>query len=303
MFRVVAYFCEVVLATWPRLATHRASMMTLCWSMELVLMPGLVFEKNRNPAARRIAAASRHVALLCEAYGANMVARHKNHQELHCAMQAEEDPNCFVGERKNKKFKAAVRHMHVGGGQEDSFRDMKTHTNKPRNSYRFLAFFGRKTGKKKEQTNKQQLQQNRLKLLSTLGPQHTSSKEEDRWSRNLLIRILADQMGMIDASTEPTQLFNPKPVPATHELYLEMAREFPGLDGLECSSRCSAQGLPLKVGDVVVAASADFRGGEGVLLTDVFVRVMRAGGDEVVLVCKPLDMVLQRKTKNPKNKI
>ena len=109
IFRIVAFFCESILGAYPQLALHRASMMTLCWFMELILKPGIVWEHNRSSVATRTAVASRHLDLCKQAYGEDL--RHKNHQEHHIAMQEDDAVNCFVGERKNKIYKAAVKNI------------------------------------------------------------------------------------------------------------------------------------------------------------------------------------------------
>ena len=113
VFRIVSYFCETCACTWPDLQPHAASMQALCWLMELALAPRAVWKHTAaatTPAVRG-AAASRHLQLFKEAYPGESI-RHKNHQSLHCALQ-EIGLNCFVGERKNKRFKNAVGHVHL----------------------------------------------------------------------------------------------------------------------------------------------------------------------------------------------
>ena len=69
------------------------------------------------------------------------------------------------------------------------------------------------------------------------------------------------------------------------------------MDGLDCSPECSVEGLALHVGDMVVAACPEI-GGEGVFLAEVFCRAFAAmGGDEVLLVGRPCNMVPGSRTK------
>ena len=86
-------------------------------------------------------------------------------------------------------------------------------------------------------------------------------------------------------------------VPRTHELYREINADYADMDGLECSKKCSVEGLPLQVGDMVVAACPEI-GGETVFLAELFCRAFTAtGGEEVLLVGKPCNAVPGSRTK------
>lgn len=115
LFRIVAYWCESVALTWPQLVNEAKSMMALCWVMESVLLPGIVVSSHVDSIAARVDAASKHLELFKRAYP-EQVPRHKHHQSIHCAFQLG-DPNCFVGERKNKKYKTAVKNVHLADDQ------------------------------------------------------------------------------------------------------------------------------------------------------------------------------------------
>ena len=86
-------------------------------------------------------------------------------------------------------------------------------------------------------------------------------------------------------------------VPSTHELYHDIDADYADMGSLECSRECSVEGLALCVGDMVVAACPEI-GGEAMFLAELFCRASTAtGGDEVLLVGKPCNMVPGSRTK------
>ena len=94
------------------------SFLALTWLMEPVFSPGVARRNVPSPRQAIAAAAQRHLELRGSAYGSDAFQQ-KNHQELHIAADVDRcQVNCFVRERKNKRYKRIVQHTYSAETRE-----------------------------------------------------------------------------------------------------------------------------------------------------------------------------------------
>ena len=105
-YLIVAHFCEEKLL--DSLPDQTASFVALALLIDMVFQCGCVRASTRVAGAEVLAAAQDHLRLFLKAYP-DKRARHKDHQSIHIGMSWDRfgGLSCFVGERKNKKYKQA----------------------------------------------------------------------------------------------------------------------------------------------------------------------------------------------------